>query len=270
MIAQAQERFNAELHERTQALERARQEAGNLSSQLQRTETALQTEREAGEAARSDLARSTTELAQLEERIAGLTARLAEHQSQRGHWSRSTSTPGRPLSTTATRSKTSASRSNAGTSTSAGTAGRTAPGQRSVDRQKPRPDAVQPRERPVAGTPHPAGKGGGAGAQDRPHATRRARYIARDSGRTPGVADALRNEVRNVHFGNQMLVELTTLTTKNLFARLPAATPASNAAGEGFYDGGPPTLNPAVAGVPDAARPDRPSRYRSRRPPTGG
>ncbi|TAA36401.1 hypothetical protein EAT51_19880 [Pseudoxanthomonas winnipegensis] len=47
---------------------------------------------------------------------------------------------------------------------------------------------------------------------------------------------ALRNEVRNVHFGNQMLVELTTLTTKNLFARLPAATPASNAAGEGFYN----------------------------------
>ncbi|MCC4631436.1 MULTISPECIES: hypothetical protein [Xanthomonas] len=47
---------------------------------------------------------------------------------------------------------------------------------------------------------------------------------------------SLRNEVRNVHFGNQMLVELTTLTTKNLFARLPAATPASNAAGEGFYN----------------------------------
>ncbi|CAJ19904.1 chromosome segregation ATPase [Xanthomonas arboricola] len=41
----------------------------------------LQAEREAGDAARGEVARRTTELAQLEERIAGLTARLAEHQS---------------------------------------------------------------------------------------------------------------------------------------------------------------------------------------------
>ena len=81
LIAQAQERFQAQLHERTQALEQARQEGGALGAQLQRTETALQTEREAGETARRDLASRTTELAQLEERIAGLTARLAEHQS---------------------------------------------------------------------------------------------------------------------------------------------------------------------------------------------
>lgn len=81
MVAQAQERFQAELHERTQALEQARQEAGNLSVQLQRTETALQTEREASEAARGEVASRTTELAQLQERIAGLTARLAEHES---------------------------------------------------------------------------------------------------------------------------------------------------------------------------------------------
>jgi len=81
VVAQAQERFQVELHERTQALEQARQEAGNLSVQLQRTETLLQTEREAGEAARGELASRTTEQAQLEERIAGLTARLAEHES---------------------------------------------------------------------------------------------------------------------------------------------------------------------------------------------
>ena len=81
MVAQAKERFQAELHERTQALEQARQEAGNLSVQLQRTETALQTEREASEAARGEVASRTTELAQLQERIAGLTARLAEHES---------------------------------------------------------------------------------------------------------------------------------------------------------------------------------------------
>ena len=81
LIAQAQERFQAQLHERTQALEQARQEGGALGAQLQRTETALQTERDEGETARRDLASRTTELAQLEERIAGLTARLAEHQS---------------------------------------------------------------------------------------------------------------------------------------------------------------------------------------------
>lgn len=81
MVAQAQERFQAELHERTQALEQARQEAGNLSVQLQRTETALQTEREASEAARGEVASRTTELAKLQERIVGLTARLAEHES---------------------------------------------------------------------------------------------------------------------------------------------------------------------------------------------
>lgn len=81
VVAQAQERFQAELHKRTQALEQAQQEAGNLSVQLQRTETALQTEREASEAARGEVASRTTELAQLEERIAGLTARLAEHES---------------------------------------------------------------------------------------------------------------------------------------------------------------------------------------------
>lgn len=81
MVAQAQERFQAELHKRTQALEQAQQEAGNLSAQLQRTETALQAEREASEAARGEVASRTIKLAQLQERVAGLTARLAEHES---------------------------------------------------------------------------------------------------------------------------------------------------------------------------------------------
>ncbi|MFA1721298.1 DNA-binding protein [Xanthomonas campestris] len=81
VVAQAQERFQAELRERTQALEQARQEAGNLSTQLQRTETALHAERQACETARRNLAGRTTELAQLEERISGLTARLVEHES---------------------------------------------------------------------------------------------------------------------------------------------------------------------------------------------
>lgn len=47
---------------------------------------------------------------------------------------------------------------------------------------------------------------------------------------------ALRNDVRRVDFGNRVLVETTTLTTKNLFACLPAPTPAGKAAGEGFYN----------------------------------
>ncbi|MEA9474616.1 DNA-binding protein [Xanthomonas campestris] len=81
VVAQAQARFQAQLQERTQALEQARQEADSLTTQLQRCETVLQAEREAGDAARGEVARRTTELAQLEERIAGLTARLAEHQS---------------------------------------------------------------------------------------------------------------------------------------------------------------------------------------------
>ncbi|MCC4603386.1 DNA-binding protein [Xanthomonas campestris] len=81
VVAQAQTRFQAQLQERTQALEQARHEADALSTQLQRCETALQAEREASGAARGEVARRTTELAQLEERIAGLTARLAEHDA---------------------------------------------------------------------------------------------------------------------------------------------------------------------------------------------
>ena len=81
VVAQAQERFQVALHERNQALEQARQEAGNLSAQLQRTETVLQAERGTGEALRREMASRATDLAQLEERIAGLTARLAEHES---------------------------------------------------------------------------------------------------------------------------------------------------------------------------------------------
>lgn len=46
----------------------------------------------------------------------------------------------------------------------------------------------------------------------------------------------LRNEVRNVDFGNRVMVELTMQITRNLFQRLPSPTEASKAAGNGFYD----------------------------------
>ena len=81
VVAQAQARFQAQLQERTQALEQARQEADSLTTQLQRCETVLQAEREAGDASRGEVARRTTELAQLEERISGLTVRVAEHDA---------------------------------------------------------------------------------------------------------------------------------------------------------------------------------------------
>ena len=64
-VAQAQARFQAQLQERIQALEQARHEAGLLTTQLQRCQTALQAEREVGEAARGEVASRTTELAQL-------------------------------------------------------------------------------------------------------------------------------------------------------------------------------------------------------------
>lgn len=47
---------------------------------------------------------------------------------------------------------------------------------------------------------------------------------------------SLRNDVRQVSFGNRVMVELATLTTRNLFQRLPSPTDQSRAAGNGFYN----------------------------------
>lgn len=81
VIAEAQQRFAAQLQERTDASAQAQQEAAALSTQLQRTETALHEERTAHAEARQALAERVTEAAQLGERIAGLTTRLAEHEA---------------------------------------------------------------------------------------------------------------------------------------------------------------------------------------------
>jgi len=80
-LDEAQQRFTARVQERDQAIEQGRQEAAALSNQLQRTETALQAERQAHEATGRELGARTTEVAQLHERIAGLTTRLAEHEA---------------------------------------------------------------------------------------------------------------------------------------------------------------------------------------------
>src|SRR5690606_35525624 len=81
VVAKAKQQFDAQLQERGQALERAHQEAAALSAQLQGTETALHNEKTSHATSRQALADRATEVAQLGERIAGLTARLAEHEA---------------------------------------------------------------------------------------------------------------------------------------------------------------------------------------------
>jgi len=81
VIAEARQRFEAHFQERSEALERTQQEASTLSAQLQRIETALREEKTTHAAAQQALAERVTEVAQLGERIAGLTARLAEHEA---------------------------------------------------------------------------------------------------------------------------------------------------------------------------------------------
>lgn len=62
---------------------------------------------------------------------------------------------------------------------------------------------------------------------------------------------ALRREVGQVNFANRVMVELTTLTTRNLFQRLPSPTDESRAAGNGFY-------NALIASVEKVLVQDRP------------
>ncbi len=81
VVTEARQRFEAQLQERTQTLERTRQEAAASSGQLQRTQTALHDEQTAHTATQQALAAHLTEIAQLNERITGLTTRLAEHET---------------------------------------------------------------------------------------------------------------------------------------------------------------------------------------------
>ena len=62
---------------------------------------------------------------------------------------------------------------------------------------------------------------------------------------------ALRREVGQVNFANRVMMELTTLTTRNLFQRLPSPTDESRAAGNGFY-------NALIASVEKVLVQDRP------------
>ncbi len=66
---------------RDETIAQARQEAAGLSAQLQRTDVALAAEREAHGAAQRALQDGRVTITQLEERIAGITSRLAEHET---------------------------------------------------------------------------------------------------------------------------------------------------------------------------------------------
>ena len=81
VITQAQQRFEAQLQQRTLALEQQQQEGTALSTQLQRTDAALQAERADHTATRQALAEATLLIGQLEERAAGLVTRLAENEA---------------------------------------------------------------------------------------------------------------------------------------------------------------------------------------------
>lgn len=80
-ISEAREQFAAQLKGRTDALDRQAQDAAALSAQLQRTEVALAAERDAHAVAQTALQAGRVTLSQLEERVVGLTARLAEQES---------------------------------------------------------------------------------------------------------------------------------------------------------------------------------------------
>ena len=81
VVTEAQQRFAAQLQERTSALEEARQKAAALGDRLQQIETALQEERAAHAATQQTAADRLTEIAQLNERTAGLSTRLTEHEA---------------------------------------------------------------------------------------------------------------------------------------------------------------------------------------------
>jgi len=80
-ITAAQERFAAERQTLTASIEQHRQEATALSTQLQRTDAALHDEKTAHEQAQQGLRDRALLVQQLEERVAGMTARLTEHEA---------------------------------------------------------------------------------------------------------------------------------------------------------------------------------------------
>lgn len=81
LVTQARERFEAQLQESRQALASLQAEAQGLGQQLQRTELALHQEQSAHQAIQQACASQLTEIAQLNERVAGMTTRLSEREA---------------------------------------------------------------------------------------------------------------------------------------------------------------------------------------------
>lgn len=81
LVTEAKRQCDTKLHASSEALGRQQLEIAALSTQLQRTESELQAERDQTAATMQSLSERTLAAAQLEERIVGLTTRLAEHES---------------------------------------------------------------------------------------------------------------------------------------------------------------------------------------------
>jgi len=80
-IAHAKAQFEAELAQRDRELAGAKDETRALRDQVQHLETTLHGERSDHAATREQLIQAQTTIRQLEERIAGLTVRLGEHEA---------------------------------------------------------------------------------------------------------------------------------------------------------------------------------------------
>lgn len=80
-ITEARQQFDAQLQQRTSALEQEKRERVALAEYVQRLETTFQTEQGQHAAARIAVAEATTKIGQLEERVAGLLTRLADHEA---------------------------------------------------------------------------------------------------------------------------------------------------------------------------------------------
>lgn len=80
-VAEATARFEAQRKDQNAQLDQARQEATSARAEQERTATALHDERAQHEVTRQARLDATMQLRQLEERISGLTARVAEHEA---------------------------------------------------------------------------------------------------------------------------------------------------------------------------------------------
>ncbi|MEO7323229.1 MAG: DNA-binding protein [Dokdonella sp.] len=80
-ITDVQAQSDTRAREHVEAMERQRQEGAALSAQLQRSDVALQAERDEHTATRHAFQDATVAMRELEERVAGLTSRLADHEA---------------------------------------------------------------------------------------------------------------------------------------------------------------------------------------------